>query len=243
MGTVDRLLAEHVSFRLTGVDRIGVAGYIRGLAYEGGVIKFLLGRGYYIPSPAGLGHNHDRLRDDIDAFVEGAGLEVVRFAKGETKEDRARPYQDAAESAGAPGVVLVGKAQEKMAAWTGYKDKASPLGSDGHPLAWALADDDLRVEHSYFEELEPYVDDVDATYTDGEGRLRNTRAYEWNHSIGEVVTAVLDHGLRVVTLTEHDWTVWPRFPWLVETGDHRWATPPDRPRVPLTFTLLAARPP
>jgi hypothetical protein len=37
MGTVDRLLAEHVSFRLTCVDRIGVAGYIPGLQYEHGV--------------------------------------------------------------------------------------------------------------------------------------------------------------------------------------------------------------
>jgi hypothetical protein len=118
MGTVDRLLAEHVSLRLTGVDRVGVAGYIRGLAYEGGVIKFLLQRGYYIPSPVGLGHNHDRLVRELEAFVDRADLPVVRFAKGESKEDRARPYQDAAAIAAAAGVVLVGKAQEKMNAWT-----------------------------------------------------------------------------------------------------------------------------
>lgn len=113
---------------------------------------------------------------------------------------------------------------------------------DVHPLAWALADDDLRLEYSYFEESEPYVDDSDATYADGAARLRNARSYEWNHSIGEIVTAVLDKGLRVAALTEHDWTVWPRFPWLVETASHRWAPPPNEPRVPLTFTLLADRP-
>ena len=112
---------------------------------------------------------------------------------------------------------------------------------EGHPLAWALADDDLRVQHSYFEEPEPHVDDVDVTYTDGDGRLENTRSYEWNHSIGEIVTAVLDHGLGVVTLVEHDWTGWPRFPWLVNASDDRWETPPDRPRVPLSFTLVAVR--
>jgi hypothetical protein len=149
MGTVDRLLAEHVSFRLTGVDRIGVAGYIRGLAYEGGVIKFLLGRGYHIPSPAGLGHNHDRLTDDIDAFVDGAGLDVVRFVKGESKEDRARPYQDGAAAAGRPGVVLVGKAQEKMAAWTGYKDTSSPLHREGHPH-FAFSRQSKVPDHWYF---------------------------------------------------------------------------------------------
>jgi hypothetical protein len=40
MGTVARLLAEHVSFRCTSVDRIGIRGYIPGLQYEGGLVKF-----------------------------------------------------------------------------------------------------------------------------------------------------------------------------------------------------------
>ncbi len=37
MGTIDSLPAEHVSFRCTSVDRIGVRGYVPGLQYEGGV--------------------------------------------------------------------------------------------------------------------------------------------------------------------------------------------------------------
>lgn len=113
---------------------------------------------------------------------------------------------------------------------------------DVHPIAWALADDDLRLEHTCFEEPEPFVDDTDVTYTDGDGRIVHSRSYEWNHSIGEIVTAVLEHGLRLDRLTEHDWTVWPRFPWLVETAHHRWGPPSDKPRVPLSFTLLASRP-
>ena len=36
MGTVDKLLAEHVSFRVTCVDRVAIAGYIRALQFEGG---------------------------------------------------------------------------------------------------------------------------------------------------------------------------------------------------------------
>jgi len=42
MGTVARLLDEHVSFRCTSVDRIGVRGYIPGIHYECGLVKFLL---------------------------------------------------------------------------------------------------------------------------------------------------------------------------------------------------------
>ena len=42
MGTIDSLLAGHVSFRCTSGDRIGTRGYVPGLQYEGGVVKFLL---------------------------------------------------------------------------------------------------------------------------------------------------------------------------------------------------------
>ncbi len=69
MGTVARLLAENVSFRCTSVDRIGIRGYIPGLQYEGGLLRFLLERGYRIPSPAGLTHNHDRLVSELEDLV------------------------------------------------------------------------------------------------------------------------------------------------------------------------------
>jgi hypothetical protein len=44
-------------------------------------------------------------------------------------------------------------------------------------------------------------------------------------------------------LVEHDWTDWPRFPWLVETADGTWSLPPGTPRLPLSFSLLASRAP
>ncbi len=115
------------------------------------------------------------------------------------------------------------------------------LVHDVHPVAWALADDSLAIEHTYFEQTEPFVSDSDETYTDANRPLVHCRTYEWNHGIGEIVTALIRHGLRLEWLVEHDWTVWPRFPWLVRTGDGRWTAPAGRPRAPLTFSLLASR--
>jgi SAM-dependent methyltransferase len=112
---------------------------------------------------------------------------------------------------------------------------------DVHPLAWALADESRVVEHTYFEEVEPYVDDSGTTYTDADRPLHHTRSYEWNHGIGEVVTALIGQGLRIDVLEEHDWTVHQRFPWLVEVEPGRWTSPPGVPRLPLTFTVVATR--
>ncbi len=137
MGTIDRLLANHVSFRCTSVDRIGIRGYIPGLQYEGGMVKFLVERGYRIPSPAGLIHNHDRLVSGLDAVVALHDVPVVRFKGGECKEDIARPYQQAAAAAGRPGLVLVGKAQERTSSWRGFVDESHAAHRPGHPhFSW-----------------------------------------------------------------------------------------------------------
>jgi hypothetical protein len=108
MGTVASLLAAHVTLRLRGVDRIGVAGYIPKLMHAGGLVQFLLGRAALvgtrnIPSPALLGHNHDRLVRDLDRFVAERDLPVVRFRRGDRKEQIARPYQLAAADDGHTG--------------------------------------------------------------------------------------------------------------------------------------------
>ena len=112
---------------------------------------------------------------------------------------------------------------------------------DSHPLSWALDDEEPRLTYTYFEEAEPFVDDSPTTYTDGDARIASTRSYEWNHSLGEIVGALLDRGMRLLRLEEHDWTVHPRFPWLVETAPGLWGCAPGRPRMPLTFTILARR--
>jgi hypothetical protein len=137
MGTVARLLAEHVSFRCTSVDRVGIRGYIPGLQYEGGVVRFLLERGNYIPSPAALNRNHERLVAELDDLVRTSGVPVVRFRRGQCKEDIARPFQDAAAAEGRWGLVLVGKAQERTSSWRGFVDPSYRTRQPNHPhIVW-----------------------------------------------------------------------------------------------------------
>jgi SAM-dependent methyltransferase len=114
---------------------------------------------------------------------------------------------------------------------------------ESHPVAWALAHDSLTLEYPYFEEIEPYVDDSGETYTEGGVGLANARTYEWNHGIGEVVTALIDRGMRIDELTEHDWTVLQQFPWLVERSPGQWGAPADCPRLPFSYTVVATRVP
>lgn len=117
---------------------------------------------------------------------------------------------------------------------------------EGHPVLWALPDPRpdglITLEHPYFERPEGTVWDEDGTYVDTDVRFVNTRSVEWNHGIGEVVTALLAAGLRLTALVEHDSVPWEALPGQMErVGYDEWRLA-DRPwRLPHTYTLQAVK--
>jgi SAM-dependent methyltransferase len=120
---------------------------------------------------------------------------------------------------------------------------------EAHPVLWACdheRDDDLLVlAVPYFETDDPMRWDEPDTYTDGgEAAIEHTVTYEWNHGIGEILTAVLDAGLEIRRFEEHrdlEWQAWPLFELDEPTG--RWVLPAHlRDRLPCMYTLVATKP-
>ena len=129
MATISSLLADHVSLQVRSVDRLFLQGYVPRLMTEGQVIRFLLDRGFYIPSPAMLGKMGRDYVNQINGFIVENKIPTVKFVKGDVKEEIARKHFNTAEAEGRYGVVMVGIAQEKTSAWRGWRDG----GPDGHP--------------------------------------------------------------------------------------------------------------
>jgi len=129
MATIASLLRERVTLQVNSVDRIFLAGYVPKLQSEGMVVRFLLDRGFPIPSPAALGRIGSAYVRAIERFAKRHRIPVVQFKKGESKELRARSYMEQAEREGRFGVVMIGVAQEKTAAWRGFRRG----GPDSHP--------------------------------------------------------------------------------------------------------------
>ena len=116
---------------------------------------------------------------------------------------------------------------------------------EGHPVLWAVDDErtdgELVLKFPYFETPQPQRWDEETSYV-GSGRLEHTTIYAWNHGIGEVVTAVLDAGLRVDALVEHDVVEWLALPQMVRNEAGRYVLPEGRERLPLMYTLKASAP-
>lgn len=119
---------------------------------------------------------------------------------------------------------------------------------EGHPVLWGLDDERtdgaLVLRYPYRETPEPVVDSAEGSYVAIDTELRHVENHTWNHGLGEIVTALLDAGLVLTQLVEHDSVPWNPLPegvmWLGEGGE--WFLV-DRPeRLPLTYTLQARMP-
>lgn len=146
MATISSLLADHVSLRVRSVDRVFLAGYVPRLQCDGQLVRFLNERaGGTIPSPAILGQIGRGYVEQINAFAKAGEIPVVRFARGDVKEDVARKHMQKAERDDRTGVVMLGVAQEKAFAWRGWRDG----GPDGHPH-FEFARQAVFVNHFYW---------------------------------------------------------------------------------------------
>ena len=109
------LLRDHVTLTCRSVDRIFLQAYVPKLQCVGGVCQFLYWqRRFGIPSSAAFGKIGDAYVAEVHRWAKANGIPVRRFAKGENKEQIARPLIEAAEREGGEGrVVLIGIAQER----------------------------------------------------------------------------------------------------------------------------------
>lgn len=95
----------------------------------------------------------------------------------------------------------------------------------------------LLLRHDYLGGRGAIPHDNDHTYTDGPALEGETRAFEWVHGLGEVVTALLGAGLSVTGLRETELLPWPRWPHMVRAEHGWWRLPDDAPRIPLLYAL------
>jgi SAM-dependent methyltransferase len=116
-----------------------------------------------------------------------------------------------------------------------------------HPVAQVWADEkvgpgELRLRYPYWSHRAPLRFDAQGSYADRSAPTDGLVENAWDHSLGEIVSALIAAGLRIDFLHEFDFCEW-MLPWLVQSPDGRWRLPPDAGgELPLFFTLKASKP-
>lgn len=117
---------------------------------------------------------------------------------------------------------------------------------DGHPMLYTLdvdGDGRLVVARPYFETTEGRLSDYAGTYVQTDAVIEHTVTRWWNHGIGEIVTALLDAGLVLTGLVEHDAVPWRQLSGetMVSAGGGEWRLAEMPERLAASFTIQAVK--
>lgn len=116
---------------------------------------------------------------------------------------------------------------------------------EGHPTFFVFESEDetdLKVAYPYFHSDEPISFDVQGSYADPDAEVAAEREHGWVHTLGDVVTALIDAGLVVRNLREYPFLVWGAS-FLEQRDDGRWYLPASQPgEIPLMFSITATKP-
>jgi SAM-dependent methyltransferase len=118
--------------------------------------------------------------------------------------------------------------------------------AEAHPFMYVFdsnkaAPGEMPVWCTPYLEREALVWDQPRDYADPTVLLRNSRTCEWLHPISDVITALIDAGLRIDRFQEHDSLTWRFFDVLEKRGPAEYVWP-NKPWLPLSYSLRASKP-
>src|SRR5271157_5223070 len=140
-----QVLSGHVTLEIRCIDRILLTFRQPRLQYGKGIHGFFCHhRGNQFVSSALMLPMTEAFAADIHHYIAARGLDLVRFAKGESKDQIAKGYL--AGHNGGEQILFAGVAQEKTRIW---RTRQRTDKTTGRPYPW-LCQEQAMVNHWYF---------------------------------------------------------------------------------------------
>lgn len=118
--------------------------------------------------------------------------------------------------------------------------------ADFHPVLWMFDDEFTHIKYSY-DNQEVIITESQGTYTDRNAAIK-AKEYGWNHSISEILNALIQKGLAIQHFNEFMYSPYPCFS---NTIEFEKACPPDRwgkwyikgleGKIPMVYSIMAKK--
>lgn len=108
-----------------------------------------------------------------------------------------------------------------------------------HPVLWMFDDEFTHIKYAY-ENLEVIVTENEGTYTDRNADIKG-KEYSWNHSISEVLNALISAGLKIEMFNEHMYSPYGCFRNTIESEKGHWYIKGMEGKIPMVYSVRATK--
>lgn len=108
-----------------------------------------------------------------------------------------------------------------------------------HPVVWMFDDDFTKVGYNYFN-AGPIIETESGTYADRDAPIHKEYV-GWNHPTGEVLTSLLQNGLRLLSYEEFDYSHYNCFKHTEEFEPGKFRIKHLENKIPMMFALVAIK--
>lgn len=109
-----------------------------------------------------------------------------------------------------------------------------------HPVVWMFDNDFQYIQYSYFNR-EDIIEEVHGSYADRSAPIVG-KSISWNHSLEEVLGALLRQGLRIEHFAEYDYSPHDSFPNTTKIAEGKWQLKGLEGKIPMVYALKAVKP-
>lgn len=108
-----------------------------------------------------------------------------------------------------------------------------------HPVVWMLDNKLEKIEYSYFNK-EAIVEESTGTYTDRNAPIAYTEV-SWNHSLEEVISALLRHNIAIGQFREYDFSHYNCFSNLKEIAPNKYKHQILEDKIPMMYSIVGKK--
>lgn len=108
-----------------------------------------------------------------------------------------------------------------------------------HPVVWMYDNDFKFIQYNYFKD-EPIVEFENGTYADRNAEI-NGESITWNHSLSEVINALINNGLNILQFNEFDYSPYSCFSNVVEFEKGKFRIAEHGNKIPMVYSILAQK--
>ncbi|MBK9465518.1 MAG: class I SAM-dependent methyltransferase [Chitinophagaceae bacterium] len=111
--------------------------------------------------------------------------------------------------------------------------------ADFHPVLWMFDDEFTHFQYSY-ENSEVIITESEGTYTDRDADIMG-KEYGWNHSISEILNALITNGLQIGHFNEFMYSPYACFRNTVEFEKSKWHIKGLEGKIPMVYSIRAVK--